>query len=143
MNILEEVKAAWGWSGIEPVELVTENEFGNLILKDAEDKFWRVCPEEITCEVVADSIESYNELIQDEEFNEDWFMADMVAIAEKKLGGLKEGHKFQLVIPGALGGDYDAKNIKSTSFVDLIKSSGELGKKVADLPEGAEFQLDR
>ena len=34
MDLLKEVKEAWGWSGVEPVEIVTENDFGNLILKD-------------------------------------------------------------------------------------------------------------
>lgn len=143
MNILDEVSAAWGWTGIVPDELVTENEFGNLIIKDPEDKFWRICPEELTCEVVADSIDAYNVLIQDDEFNEDWFMADMVAIGEKKLGELKEGHKFCLVVPGALGGDYDAKNIKSVAFDALIKKSGEVGKQLHDLPEGAEFKFEK
>jgi len=29
MNIIEEVKEAWGWIGINPIEVVTENEFNN------------------------------------------------------------------------------------------------------------------
>jgi len=38
MNILNEIKDAWGWVGIEPQKVVIENEFGNLIVKDFNDK---------------------------------------------------------------------------------------------------------
>ena len=34
MNLLDDVRSAWGWTGIKPVELIDENDFGNLILKD-------------------------------------------------------------------------------------------------------------
>ena len=34
VELLDEVRSAWGWVGIEPVELIDDNDFGNLILKD-------------------------------------------------------------------------------------------------------------
>ena len=53
MNIIDEVIESWGWVGIRPAEIVAENDFGNLIIKDAEDNFWRLCPEDVYCEIVA------------------------------------------------------------------------------------------
>jgi hypothetical protein len=141
INILEEVKQAWGWVGIDPVELVTENEFGNLIIKDAKDQFWRLCPEDVYCEIVANSIAAYNELIQDEEFLDDWFMTTMVEEAKKSLGELKPDRKYHLVIPGVLGGEYTGKNIKTVPFIELIRFSGDLGKQIKDLPDGSEIEL--
>ena len=41
--MIQEIKAFWGWSGIDPVEIIAVNDFGNLIIKDHEDKFWRLC----------------------------------------------------------------------------------------------------
>ena len=141
MNMIEEVKEAWGWAGINPVEIVTENEFGNLIIKDTENKFWRLCPEEVYCEVVAESIGAYNLLIKDANFLDDWNMAGLLDGAIKKLGPLKEGYKFYLVTPGILNGDYNESNIKTASFDKIIKWSGDLGNQVKDLPEGAEVEL--
>ena len=37
MKLLHEFRSAWGWVGIEPVELIDDNDFGNLILKDVHD----------------------------------------------------------------------------------------------------------
>jgi hypothetical protein len=34
MQLLDDVRSAWGWAGIEPVDIIEDNDFGNLILKD-------------------------------------------------------------------------------------------------------------
>lgn len=47
MQLLDEVRGAWGWVGIEPVELMNDNNFGNLILKDARGQYWRLGPEDL------------------------------------------------------------------------------------------------
>ena len=141
MNIIDEVKKSWDWVGINPTEIVAENEFGNLILKDSEDKFWRLCPEDVYCEVVAKSIEDYNNLINDIEFLNDWNMSVMVDEATKMLGELKEGYKYYLVIPGILNGEYSGTNIKTAPFFEIIRLSGDLGKQIKDLPDGAKVEL--
>tara|TARA_R110001592_G_scaffold361526_1_gene672382 strand:+ start:626 stop:1075 length:450 start_codon:yes stop_codon:yes gene_type:complete len=141
MSILKEIEEAWGWVGIKPQEVVIENEFGNLIVKDFDDKFWRICPEDVYCEVVAESIEEYNTLIKNEEFLEDWFMSAMVTEAEQNLGVLEPGYKYHMVIPGVLGGEYGGKNVKVAPLIELIKFSGDLGKQIEELPEGAQIQL--
>lgn len=141
MNLLSEIKDAWGWVGIEPQEIVIENEFGNLIVKDFDDIFWRLCPEDVYCEVVAESIEAYNALIKNDEFLEDWFMSSMVSKAEKELGKLESGYKYYLVIPGALGGEYGGKNVKVAPLYEIIRFSGDLAKQIKDLPDGEQVQL--
>jgi hypothetical protein len=34
MELIEEIRQSWGWAGIEPAEVIGENDFGNLIIKD-------------------------------------------------------------------------------------------------------------
>ena len=141
MDILQEVTQAWGWTGIKPTEVVTENDFGNLILKDDDDQFWRICPEDAYCEVVAASIDAYNSLIDDDEFVNDWFMDAVVAEATKAAGELEDGEKYHLVISGALNGDYKASNIAKAPFSEVIRKAGELAEKIKDLPDGTKVQL--
>ncbi len=141
MNLLKEIKGAWGWTGVDPIEIVTENDFGNLILKDNEDQFWRLCPEDLYCEVVATSIDEYNELIQNKEFVDDWFMDSMVEEAKKSIGDLKSNCKYYMVIPGVLDGEYGGDNVKMASFVEIIKVSADVAKQIKDLPDGAEIKL--
>ena len=141
MNIIEEVRESWGWVGIDPVEIIAENEFGNLILKDSKERFWRLCPEDVYCKIIAESTEDYNELVKDKEFNEDWFMESIVSEAKNRLGSLKDGYKYYLVIPGVLNGDYGGDNIQSVPFYEVIRYSGDIGRQIKDLPEGSKVDL--
>ncbi len=141
MKIIEAVKKHWGWCGINPVELVVDNEFGNVMLRDDSGRFWRICPEDVYCKMVAETVDEYNLLITDDEFNKDWFMSSVVKQAFNYLGALKEGHKYGLIVSGVLGGEYGGKNFKQIPFVDLIAESGKLGYQIKDLPDGAKYQI--
>ena len=141
MNIVDKIKGSWGWVGIEPLEVVGENDFGNLIIKDVLGKYWRLCPEELYCKVVAKNHSELDVLSSDQEFLADWHMEALVQVAEDKLGPLEEGEKYYMVIPGILGGEYGISNIKTLSLVELIKLSGDLAKQIQDLPDGAQVKL--
>ncbi|MDM5263517.1 DUF1851 domain-containing protein [Sulfurovum sp. XTW-4] len=141
MNIVEEIKESWGWIGINPVEVIGENDFGNLMIKDTDGKFWRLCPEDVYCEIVAQNQEELDTLSKDQEFLEDWYMRALVDVAQDKLGPLEEGKKYYLVIPGALGGEYGIDNIKTAPLVEIIRYSGDVGKQIKDLPDGAQVKL--
>lgn len=141
MDILEAVKTYWGWVGIEPASVIAENEFANLIMKDVDGKFWRLCPEDLYCEVIAENDADYNELVKDIEFNQDWFMEIMVEAGEKKFGPLTEGIKYHMAVPGPLGGEYNSANIRTVAFEKIIKFSGELALEVKDLPDGEKVKI--
>lgn len=130
MDILESVIQYWGWTGIKPVKVIAENEFGNIIMQDESEQFWRLCPEDLYCDVIADDKDDYNDLVKDEEFNQDWFMDVIVHKATEKHGALQDGFKFHLLEPGALGGKYAVFNIKPVEFIQQIKFSGELAQQL-------------
>ena len=141
MSIVEEIKESWGWVGIEPVEVVGENDFGNLMIKDIQGKYWRLCPEDLYCKVVAHNRAELDTLSTDQEFLADWYMEALVEVAKDKIGPLEEGKKYYMVIPGVLGGEYGVSNIKKLSLVELIRLSGDIGKQINDLPDGAQVKL--
>jgi hypothetical protein len=137
MTVIDQVRSAWSWVGIDPVEVVGENDFGNLILKDALGRYWRLCPEECSCEVIASNREDFDVLSKNQEFLRDWHMPSLVDYAFKTLGVLSEGRKYCLKIPGVLGGEYGGKNIATISLDELIGASGYIAKQIRDLPDGS------
>ena len=141
MNIVDEIQESWGWVGIEPLEVVGENDFGNLMIKDVKGKYWRLCPEELSCKIVALNRTELDALSTDQEFLADWYMGALVEAAKDKLGPLEEGRKYYMVTPGVLGGEYGISNIKTLPLVELIRLSGDLGKQIKDLPDGAQVKL--
>ena len=139
MNIIQTIKETWAWCGLEPDEVVAVNDFANLIIRGADEKFWRLCPEDVYCEVVADSAAVYEELIKDKDFIRDWNMSALVDEATELLGDLAEGEYYCLILPGVFDGEYGGANLRKAPLLDIIKYSGDLGKKIKDLPDGAEI----
>jgi hypothetical protein len=68
MDLISEIRSAWGWVGIDPHEVVGENDFGNLIIKDTDGKYWRMCPEDVYCEIVANNRDELDKLSQDPDY---------------------------------------------------------------------------
>jgi len=141
MRIIQEIKSAWGWVGINPIEVVLENDFGNLIIMDSDGKYWRLCPEDVYCEIVANNREELERLLNDQDFLEDWNMRTLVEQANEHLGPLPEGYKYCLVTPGILGGAYAISNIKTAPLFELVRFSGDIANQIKDLPDGAQIQL--
>ena len=141
MDLISEIRNAWGWVGIDPLEVVGENDFGNLIIKDVHGNYWRMCPEDTYCKVVANSKDELDRLSQDQDFLADWYMTALVEQAKESVGPLEDGRKYYLVIPGVMGGAYDISNIKTVPLVELIRLSGDIGLQIRDLPDGAKVEL--
>lgn len=141
MDIIQELRESWGWAGLEPTEVIGENDFGNLIIKDGQGKYWRMTPEECTCEVIAVDRQALDALTTDQEFLHDWYMTSLVEVAEQSCGPLVDGRKYCLKIPGLLGGEYVTKNLGTVPLVELIRLSGDIALQVRDLPDGAHVSL--
>ena len=141
MDLISEIQEAWGWIGLNPVEVIGENDFGNLIIMDADGKYWRLCPEDVYCKVVANTRAELDVLSQDQEFLRDWYMTNLVEDAKESVGPLGPRRKYRLVIPGVLGGQYDISNIKSVPLLELVSFSGDLAKQIRDMPDGQQIEL--
>lgn len=141
MNLVEEIRQAWGWIGIRPAEVVGENNFGNLIVKDEDGCYWRICPKDLACAVIATDRAELDALANDQDFLRDWYMAPLVEWAEETLGPLTEGRKYCLKIPSVLGGVFAPDNLATISQSELVRASGDLARQIQDLPDGARIQL--
>lgn len=139
--MIETVKSAWGWSGLEPLEIVGENAFGNLLIKDIGGRYWRICPEDLACNVVAENMDQFKGLLDDSDFQRDWDVRLWVEAARTKLGLTADGQKYCLKMPSVMGGAYDVENFGVIGFEELISFSGYLAEQIKDLPDGAQIKL--
>ncbi len=89
--ILGAIESAWSWTGLVPEEVLRTNAFGNAIVRASDGQIWRICPEELSCQVIAASESRYRELEGDRAFESDWLMGRLVELAESELGPLSEG----------------------------------------------------
>lgn len=142
MKLIEEIEKAWGWTGLKPSEVVGDNDFGNLIIKDAAGSYWRLCPEDLYCNRVANNRAELDVLSQSQAFLHDWYMEACVKQARDKLGLLRSGYKYCLKIPVVLGGQYEESNLATISLHEQVAISGHLAKEIDGLPDGAKIRLN-
>ena len=141
MELIAIVEDAWGWTGLKPDQIVGDNDFGNLMVKDQSGRYWRLCPEDLYCKVIATSKVELDQLSQDQEFLHDWYVTELVQQARARLGPLRPGFKYCLKIPGAFGGEYGGDNLATMSFGGLVSASGHIAQQIQDLPDGAQVKL--
>jgi hypothetical protein len=141
MELLAIVEEAWGWTGLRPLEIIGDNDFGNLIVKDQTGRYWRVCPEDLSCKVIATSRQELDKLSQDQDFLHYWYMSELVRRAQELLGPLQPGFKYCLKIPSPLGGEYGGYNLASISVGGLIAASGSIAQQIENLPDGAQVSF--
>ncbi len=139
--MLATVRKAWGWSGLNPAHVVTMNLFGNMIVRATDGSYWRICPEELSCQQVALNEAEFTTLRADEDFRTDWEMASLVELAREKHGPLPPGHCYCLKLPSVVGGTYEATNIATILLDELISFSGEVAEEIKDVPDGGQIQF--
>lgn len=120
MDAIQIIKKYWGWTGIKPARIVDRNAFGNLIVEDSSNRFWRICPEEFYCKIIAKGMKDFKILLDDKEFKDDWEMTALAVLAGTNLGDLDGENCYYFIKPG----DFSPQNIGLTTIADLIIDSG-------------------
>lgn len=141
IEIIKHINDSWSWTGLSATHIIQINDFGNLIIEDKNAQIWRICPEDLSCTIIAENIAEFEILKNTEEFIIDWEMNNLIEIANSKLGALSTDRKYCLKIPSILGGTYTYDNIGTVKFLELISASGSLALQIKDLPDGSEVKL--
>ena len=142
MGVLAAISQGWGWRGIDPVEILDVNAFGNVIVQARDGAIWRIVPEDAEASPIADSVSALAVLRADPEFRLDWEMDHLVRRAAAVVGPLEAERCYTLKMPSVLGGRYDDDaNLGSVPLVELMSFSGDLARQLDTLPDGAEFRI--
>ena len=141
--MLDVIRDCWSWAGLNLEEIIAVNAFGNLVVRATDGWYWRICPEELSCEPIAKSEEQMQALFEDEDFLLDWEMTSLVEEARACVGELPEGHRYCFKILPVIGGEYGGDNLGSISLRGLLAFCGEFGEQIKDLPDGTQISQIR
>jgi hypothetical protein len=140
--MLDTIRQAWSWIGLDPKEIVASNLFGNMIVRAVDGSVWRICPEHLSCIRIAWTSADFAALSKTDEFRLDWQMDRLVELAERKFGSLSEGQCYCLKLPAVIGGKYDEANLGTISLAELISFSGYLAGQIKDVADGDQIQFE-
>ncbi|MDQ2820284.1 MAG: DUF1851 domain-containing protein [Pseudomonadota bacterium] len=134
MITVDAINEAWGWVGLNAVAVLGTNPFGVLLLLDDEGRYWRLSPQDLSCEPVASNPADVVALSYNQAFLDEWYMPDRVHLAESTLGPLVGDRKYCLKIPVVLGGDFQSDNLSMVPLGELIRFAGEGAQQFEGLP---------
>jgi hypothetical protein len=140
--MLKTIRESWGWTGLKPADMIATNVFGNVIVRAEEGAYWRICPEELKCEVVARDEAAFNALWASEHFQVDWQMTRLVELARDALGPVNEERCYCLKRPAVLGGEYDTANFATITRQELVAFTGDVAEQIKDLPDGTPVNIE-
>jgi hypothetical protein len=112
-----------------------------VIAVDGDGRYWRVCPENLCCAIIASSDDEYARTRADPAFMLDWAMEALFIGALQALGPAPEGKCYCLKVPAVLGGAYAAHNVGMIALDELISFSGHVAQQIKDLPDGAGIEV--
>jgi hypothetical protein len=141
VDLLDVIRDSWGFTGLDPRVVHDVNAFGNVLVESVDGRYWRICPEALSCDLVAESEEEFQRLRASPEFEEDWRMERLVGLATSKLGSPPEGSCFCLKIPAVLGGAFDLKNVGTITIGELLATAGDIAFQIKDLPDGTKIRF--
>lgn len=139
--MIDIIREAWGWIGLEPAEVIATNDFGNVIVRAKDGAYWRICPEEWLCDKVAENEHQFKELFAGDDLRTDWEMSQLVRLARQALGDISPEQCYCLKIPGVIGGKYEAANLGTISRIELIRFSGDMAQQIKDVPDGTAIRI--
>lgn len=140
-NILQKVAEAWGWAIRQPVSVLAVNSMANVLVVDVQQKLWRICPEELSCKVVANNPLQIQKYFNDKDTKADWQLLGLINEAENKFGVLNKGCCYGLIKPAVMGGAYDITNMKIFSTTEYLSLTGKMAEHIQSIPDGAFVSL--
>jgi hypothetical protein len=141
MLLINVIRDAWGWCGLEPAVVEAINAFGNVIVRAKDGSFWRICPEELSCQKVATDAFAFEAMRATPDFQLDWAMQRLVDEAIDVLGSPGPDRCFGMVKPAVIGGPYTAGNCFIVPLQELITCSGYMAHQIKDLPDGTVIEI--
>lgn len=139
--LLEMLRSTWAWVLTDPVHILMQSAFGNMLVVCHDGTLWRVVPEELTARKIRDD-KNFVAAFEDEEFREDWFLEGVAEAALAALGSLREGQCYAFKTWPIMGGSFTPDNLYIATTTDWLGLSGDVGRQIHDLPSGAKITLD-
>ena len=139
--LLEVLRSTWAWLLPDPVRILMQNAFGNMLVACHDGTLWRVIPEALTAKKIRDD-KNFLAAFEDEAFREDWLLEGVADAALAALGPLREGQCYAFKTWPIMGGAFTPDNMYVATMTEWLGVSGEVGKQIKDLPNGATITLD-
>ncbi len=90
---------------------------------------------------VADSVEEFEALLEDEEIIREWFLVELVAALKREGMQLIPGKLYGYKKLPVMGGEYAPENFVLTDIEVHFQLAGQIHEQIKDLPDGTTIEI--
>ncbi len=140
-KIIETLNESCSWATPKVQSVLAVNSIANCLLKDINNRYWRICPEELSAELIAENEDQVQKIFADPEYKQDWQLLGLIDPAEKHFGKLNHGECYAMIKPAVIGGEYSIDNLRVGSIYEYLSFTGEVAFKTKDHKQGEKVTI--
>jgi hypothetical protein len=140
MTILEAINRGWSWTGTTITKVHDISPMGHMLLSDEEDRFYYLDTEGMELTLLGDRAAA-DTIMDKPQTRELWTGGELVKSARERLGEPPEGSVFTLSPLNWIDGQYSAQNMVVLPLTEVAFLSGDLARKMKDLPDGTQVKI--
>ncbi len=139
---LDDILSSWQWCMKEMKKVVLISAFGDLFLVGKDDAVYWMATDTGSIAKVADNLEQFNKLLNEEENIDNWFLPLLVEKLQTVGKILKENEVYSCIKLPVIGGEYSVGNIEPTDMSVHFSFSGQICEQIKDLPDGTKVNIN-
>jgi hypothetical protein len=131
----------WKWllKKIDKVLLISK--LGDMFLIGQNDAIYWLATDTGTLTTIANSTEEFEQLLQDEENLDNWFLPSLLEQLHEAGKMLKQNQVYSFKMMPIIGGEYTVENIEPTDISVHFTFTGQIFEQVKDLPDGTPIKI--
>lgn len=131
----------WTWLIGTDKEVLLVSAIGDMFLTDGKKRVYWLDVGNGEFNLVANSIEDFEDKLKNVEQVNEWFMIDLTTqlrLSDKKL---KDGQLYSYYKLPIIGGDYTVDNFAPLDIEEHFGYLGDIHRQIKDLPDGTEVEI--
>lgn len=138
---IEDILSCWQWRVTDMKAVVTISCLGDIFLLGHDDNIYWLQTDTGDLTKIANSLEQYHQLLNEEENIDNWFLPLLVGKLKAAGKTLKENEVYSYKKLPVIGGEYSVDNIDPTDMSVHFSFSGQICEKIKDLPDGTKVNI--
>jgi hypothetical protein len=131
----------WTWLIGTDKKVLLVSTIGDMFLTDSNERVYWLDIGVGEIELVAETIEDFEEKLKDVEQVNEWFMIDLATELRHSENKLKDGQLYSYYKLPIIGGDYTIDNFTPLSIEEHFRYLGDIHKQIKDLPAGTKVEI--
>ena len=136
-----DILSCWQWQTAEMRALIIVSFLGDIFFEGNDKAVYWLTTDNCNVTKVAENINAFDEMLNDENNIDKWFLPSLVQKLIEAGKVLTENQVYSYKIMPFIGGEYSIENIEPVDMSVHFAFSGQICEQIRDLPNGTRVKI--